>query len=186
MNRATFIFNLLTVVAIIAGPIIALQLQRVVEKRRELKQRKLWIFRSIMSNRATILNQSYVQALNLIDIDFSSNSKEDRAVRTAWKVLLDHLSTSPGNNQAAMTASNERSMDLRVALMKTLGQALNYDFDEVQIKKGIYLPTGHTDLENEQNLLRKRLLEILNGTRRIPVGVFQDTFPDLNIKMEDH
>jgi hypothetical protein len=185
MNQAAVIFNILTIFAIISGPIIALQLQRFLESRRELRQRKLWIFRAIMSNRATILNQSYVQALNLIDIDFSSNSKHDKAVRTAWKILLDHLSTKPGKDKAAVNASNERAVDLRVALMKSLAQALGYDFDEVQIKKGSYLPTGHSDMENEQTLLRKRTLEVLNGTRRLPVGVFQETFPVLGVRPED-
>jgi len=178
-------FNMLMLIAIVAGPIIALQLQRFLDKRRELQQRKFWIFRAIMSNRATILNTSYVQALNLIDIDFSSNSKDDRAVRTAWKILLDHLSTKPEQNQVAMNASNERTTDLRAALMKTIAIALDYDFDEVQIKKGSYLPTGHLDMENEQDALRKRLLEVLNGQRRIPVGIFQDTFPDIDIKTGD-
>ncbi len=185
MNKATVVFNVLTIFAVITGPIIALQLQRFLESRRELRQRKLWIFRSIMSNRATILNPSYVQALNLIDIDFSSNSKDDKAVRTAWKVLLDHLSNMPHDDKAAIQSANDRSVDLRVALMKALAQALGYEFDEVQIKKGSYLPTGHSDLENEQNLLRRRLLEVLNGNRRIPVGVFQETFPTLSVTPTD-
>lgn len=185
MNRATIWFNILTLIAMFMGPIVALQLQRYLERRRELQQRKLWIFRAIMSNRATILNVNYVQALNLIDIDFAGDNKKDKAVRVAWKVLLDHLSTRPEPNQAAISASNERATDLRVALMKTMADALGYEFDEVQIKKGSYLPTGHTDIEYEQNLLRKRLLEVLNGSRRIPVGVFQDTFPDIAVKPTD-
>ncbi len=135
-----------------------------------------------MSNRATILNPNYVQALNLIDIDFSSNSRKDKDVRIAWKVLLDHLSTDAGPDNVAIKASNDRAIDLRVALMKVLAKALDYEFDEVQIKKGSYLPTGHSELENEQNLLRKRLLEIVNGQRRIPVGVFQDTFPNIDVE----
>jgi len=182
MNRATIIFNILTIFAVISGPIIALQLQKTLEGRREIKQRKLWIFRAIMSNRASILNASYVQALNLIDIDFSSNSKNDKAVRIAWKVLLDHLSNMPSENEAAIDAANERSIDLRVALMKTMANALGYEFDEVQIKKGSYLPTGHSQIENELNLLRRRVLEVLNGTRRIPVGVFEESFPDISAR----
>lgn len=187
MDRATIIFNILTIFAILAGPIIALQLQQYLDRHRDSRQRKLWIFRAIMANRATILNPTYVQALNLIDIDFDSDSKMDKEVRTAWKVLLDHLGTMPVHNEAAIAAANERAIDLRVALMKKMAEALDYDFDEVQIKKGSYLPTGHSDLENEQNLLRRRLLEVLNGQRRIPVGVFQDTFPGINLSMEnDH
>lgn len=184
MDHATKVFNVLTIIAIVSGPIIALELQRFLDARREQKQRKLWIFRAIMANRATILNVNYVQALNLIDIDFSGDSKKDKEVRTAWKILLDHLTVPEGKirTQAEITAANERSIDLRVKLMKTLADALGYEFDEVQLKKGSYLPTGHSDLENEQNALRKRLLEVLNGNRRIPVGVFQDTFPDIGVR----
>jgi hypothetical protein len=181
MNQAAFVFNILTIIAVITGPILALQMQRILDERRDQKKRKLWIFRAIMSNRATILNANYVQALNLIDIDFASNSQTDKDVRIAWKVLLDHLSTKVEDDKAAIKASNERSLDLRVALMKALAKALDYEFDEVQIKKGSYLPTGHSELENEQNMLRKRLLEVLGGHRRIPIGVFQESFPDIGI-----
>jgi hypothetical protein len=183
MTPATVIFNILTILAVLIGPIVALQLQRLQERKRELEQRKLWVFRTIMSNRATILNSNYVQALNLIDIDFAGNNKKDKAVRTAWKILLDHLSPPSGQSrsEAEIIASNERADNLRVSLMKTMAEALHYEFDEVQIKKGIYLPSGHTNMENEQNLLRKRVLEVLNGNRRLPVGVFQDSFPDVNV-----
>ena len=187
MNRATVLFNVLTLIAIFTGPIVAIQLQRVLERRRERQQRKLFIFRSIMSNRASILNVHYVQALNLIDIDFAGDAKIDKAVRTAWKILLDHLSPPAEKKRTAaeIAAANERAIDLRVALMKTMADALGYEFDEVQIKKGSYLPTGHTDIENEQNQMRKRLLEVLKGDRRIPVGVFQETFPTLDITPVD-
>jgi hypothetical protein len=179
MNRATMFFNVLTIFAIVAGPIIALQLQRRLDAQREAKQRKLWIFRTLMSFRATTVNPAYVQALNLIELDFNGSNAKEKNVRTCWKVLLDHLS-NPATEQ-----NFNKSLDLRAQLLIAMAKSLGYDFDEVQIKKSIYHPVAHVDTEKEQNALRKLLLEVLNGNRRIPVGVFQDTFPDLNIEKPD-
>uniref|UniRef100_UPI002AA29EDF DUF6680 family protein n=2 Tax=Serratia TaxID=613 RepID=UPI002AA29EDF len=56
--------------AVILGPIFAVQVQKYLEQFREKKQRRLNIFRSLMSTRAERLNREHVQALNMIDIEF--------------------------------------------------------------------------------------------------------------------
>jgi hypothetical protein len=41
--------------------------------------------------RATPVNANFVQALNLIDVEFTGDNDGERAVRDAWKELLDLL-----------------------------------------------------------------------------------------------
>lgn len=166
--------RLLTISAIILGPIVALGIQRWSDNRRESLQRKLWIFKTLMMNRATRLAPAYVQALNLIDVEFKSDSKADKRIRTAWKVLLDHLAsdqTAPG--------AGDRATDLTANLLSAMGQRLDYDFDEVYIKKNAYYPVGLGNIEQELHLVRKNVLELLDGKRRLPIAVLEQKFPDL-------
>lgn len=59
------------------------------ERRRDTKNRKLWVFKTLMTYRATFLAPNFVQALNLIDVEFTA--KSEKPIRDAWKVLLDHF-----------------------------------------------------------------------------------------------
>ncbi len=86
-----------TIAAIILGPVLALQIQRKLDQERETKNRKLGIFRTLMSYRATRLAPLFVQALNLIDIEFTERS--EKPVRDAWKELQDHYSDWAGRRR---------------------------------------------------------------------------------------
>jgi hypothetical protein len=174
--------NLLTVIAIVSGPIIALQIQRRLDSEREAKNRKLWVFKTLMSFRATVLSPSFVQALNLIDVEFNGNNEKEKAVRNAWKVLLDHYfdlnrAKDPGSDTLV-----ERGTQLRANLLMAMGQCLGYDFDEVIVKKGSYYPTGLGDVEAEQHAIRRGVLNVLSGKGRIPVGIFEEKFPPITLE----
>lgn len=175
MDSVTLTLNICSVVAILLGPIVALELQRRLDAGREAKTRKLWIFRTLMSNRATRIAPAFVQALNLIDLDFNGSSKEEKDVRTAWKVLLDHLSTPGGAD------SDDKTMTLTGELLNAMSKALGYEFDSVQIKKGVYHPVGLGNIEQELNQIRGSLVELLSGKRRLPVAVFEDKFPPITV-----
>ncbi|MGZ8308564.1 MAG: DUF6680 family protein [Rhodoplanes sp.] len=70
------------VLATLAGPIVAVQTQKWIERATENRLRKYAIFNALMANRATRLADDYVKALNLIDIEIPSwkipASKESR------------------------------------------------------------------------------------------------------------
>ena len=176
----TIIVGLLTVIAILAGPIVALQLQRSLDKRRAARERKLDIFKTLMTYRVTSLAPAFVQALNLIDIEFGGNNAQEKAVREAWKVLLDHFTDlrEPGTKDKPAALTFEKSAALTTNLLKAMGSCLGYDFDEVHLKKGAYYPQFLVDVENEQHQLRRETLELLAGHRKLPIAVFEDKFPE--------
>jgi hypothetical protein len=176
------ILSVLTIVAILCGPIIALQIQRKLDREREAQNRKLSVFKSLMSFRATALAPAFVQALNMIDVEFDGDSKQEKDVRNAWKVLLDHyydLNRAPDPNSAVLL---EKSAQLRANLLMSMGRCLNYEFDEVQIKKGSYYPIALGNVEAEQHAIRRGVLNVLSGKGRIPVGVFEEKFPPITIE----
>jgi uncharacterized protein DUF6680 len=161
-----------TVIAIVAGPVLALEMQRRLDKGREERNRKLTIFKTLMAYRATSLAPQFVQSLNLIDVEF--NAAAEKPVRDAWKVLLDHfVELGKDANLLAKTP------DLTADLLEKMGKCLGYDFDPVYIKKGAYYPQGLGNVEQEQHALRREFLELLRGKRKLPIAVFEDRFPDL-------
>lgn len=79
------------VFATILGPVLAVQAQKWLERNREVKQRRAWIFRMLMATRATTLSPKHVEALNAIPIEFYGKDKRLKAIINKWKTYLDHL-----------------------------------------------------------------------------------------------
>jgi hypothetical protein len=170
------VLSTITIFAIYYGPISALRIQRQLDEDREARNRKLQLFKTLMMYRATPLNLNFVQALNLIDVEFTGNGEKEKTVRDAWKELLDHF-----DHVAAAANPAERSSELMAVLLCAMGKCLGYDFDKVYVKKAAYYPLFAVNVEEEQHTLRKQVLELLDGkgTRKLPVAVFEQKFPDL-------
>jgi hypothetical protein len=170
------ILSLITIFAIYYGPKAALKMQRELDEERDAKNRKVQIFRTLMSYRATRLSQQYVQGLNLIDIEFNGPDEKDKAVRDAWKELNDLYANFKNTRNA-----DEKANELNAALLVSMGRSLGYDFDKVLLKRGGYYPEFFMNVETEQHLLRRQLLELLDGSgrRKLPIAAFEQKFPDL-------
>jgi Family of unknown function (DUF6680) len=176
LGIAGLLLSAATIAAIYYGPISALKVQRKLDEEREARNRKLNIFKTMMSNRATRLSPLYIQALNMIDVEFTANNEKEKAVRDAWKELLDlytNFKTTPN--------ATEKADDLNAALLAAMGRSMGYDFDKVYLKKGAYYPEFLGNVELEQHSLRRQVLELLDGTgrRKLPVAVFGQQFPDI-------
>jgi len=178
--------GIVTIVAIVLGPILALRIQRKLDEHREVRGRKLGIFKTLMSFRATRLSPAYVQALNLIDIEFTDPS--EKPVRDAWKELQDHYSDwgrkAPEQRKVDEKRDPERADELLAELLVKMGATLDYNFDKVYVKKGVYYPEGLTDMEQEQHALRKRLLGLLAGNSKLPIAVFEEKFAPMTVLQE--
>lgn len=165
-------YYIVSVVAIIVGPILAVQAQKYIELKREIRGRKLQIFRTLMATRATTLAPLHVEALNLIDIEFDAKKRRDKRVVDAWKLYLDHLGDKrDDNDKAAVTAWYNKRADLLTRLLYEMALCLGFDFDEVHIKRGGYIPVGLSNIEEEQHLIRREIAKILKGEGSFPMRV---------------
>jgi hypothetical protein len=153
--------------AIISGPIIAVRLTRHLDNKKEIRSRKLDIFKTLMATRSYTIAWDHVHALNRIDLEFDKNNKKEKAVIEAWKQYLDLL----GDKDIPREQWGMRRVDLLVELLHKMAIVLDYDFDKTHIKNSSYSPVAHGDLEIEQTALRKKLLEVLDGKRAIPMLV---------------
>jgi hypothetical protein len=157
----------INIVAILLAPLVALRVSAYLQDRKERRQRKLSIFRTLMATRATPLRLEHVQALNMIDVEFySDKDKKDKEVRDAWKAYLDQLSRP--NLEIDWTTRRE---DRCVDLMHAVGTAVGYEFDKTHIRRTSYFPIAHGELEADQTRIRKAVIALLEGKEALPITV---------------
>jgi len=150
-------FDLLTVAAIFIGPVAALFTQRMLDELREKKRRRLDIYRTLMSLRATPLDPAHVRALNSIDAIFDGNGK-DEDVRERWGRLLAHVSSG----DASSDAWNTTLVDLRVDLYQAIAKAVGYDHSVEYLKTRIYFPSLYEHAERDIINIRQNLATALS------------------------
>ncbi len=161
------ISDYLMISAVLLGPIIAVQLTRHIDEIKEIKQRKLNIFKMLMSTRAYALSWDHVMTLNRIDLEFDKRIPKEKEVIEAWKAYLDLLNDSEMNPEHWAT----RRVDLLVELLYKMSLVLNYDFDKTHIKNSSYAPSIHSLTEDQQSQIRQGLIDILNGDKTVPMTI---------------
>lgn len=159
--------DVLLILAVLAGPVIAVRLTRYLDDRKEVRERKLWVFKTLMATRAYTVAPNHVEALNRIDLEFHPRKRHEKKVLDAWKEYLDVL----GSHDLTAEQWNVKRVDLLVELLYHMGHSLNYDFDKTQIKNGTYSPVAHGRIEEQQEAIRQGVVEILEGERVLPMYV---------------
>ncbi|HEY2234160.1 MAG TPA: DUF6680 family protein [Candidatus Angelobacter sp.] len=159
----------ITVAAIIAGPVLALLFQRLLDNWREHSKRRTSLFFTLMATRARASFQlpEHVQALNSIDVAFSN----DGEIRRLWKLVLDHLAID--ENSAGWA---DKLDDLRVDLYQAIGNKLGYRYTTDYIKRGIYFPQYHLNFYNNQNQIYAGLAQALSSGK-LEVKLSQENPP---------
>lgn len=162
----------LTIIAIILGPILALFAQRALDSLRETRKRRVGLFFTLLTTRASPLAQAHVQALNSIDVVFIKD--KDRPIREAWQRVREQMNLDP-----ARPDWSERLHDLKCDLLQVMGGALGFDFGVNYLKREGYLPRHYTDLEQDQLIIRERLVKVLtdNGVRVVVTEYKQEPLP---------
>ena len=177
-----YLFEILTVLAIFLGPLLAIQTQGLLSARRESRERRLQIFKTLMSTRANTVSHEHVQALNMIDIEFRGRKYGE--VRESWKIYRNHLNDpsmherfveSEGNRIAVENWLKTGSSYL-IDLLKKMGRSLGYEFDQVDLEKNIYAPLAHSSIGQENDEIRRRLLYLLRGEKSLPMEIVK--FPE--------
>jgi hypothetical protein len=167
--------DIMQILAILLSPLIALQVSEALQKRREKRLRKLSVFRSLMTTRASTLSQAQVEALNMVDVEFAGKAQEDKAVVEAWKKLLDHL-----NDRSLPPAVwGSKRDELLIQLLEKMAINLGYELSPSDIKRTSYFPQGYIDLETDQLMIRQGFSAIFQGKRTFPISIFSHQAEDV-------
>lgn len=157
----------LMITAVFLGPIVAVRLTRFLDNRKEQRDRKLQIFKTLMATRAYTISPQHVEALNRIDLEFSNKHKKERDVVYAWKSYLDLL----GDKDMPREQWGIKRIELLVDLLHSMAKVLDYEFDKTHIKNSAYAPVAHGDIEDQQTAVRMGVIDILAGKRVIPMHI---------------
>ena len=157
------------VFATIAGPILAVQAQKYLERLRESKREQNVVFQTLMATRFSRLSAEHVQALNSIELAFYGGWWKAKARN---KRVIDALLAYNANLNIPLDDRNpfERRDALFNEMLYQMSQALGYGFSQTYIRNSCYRPSGHIDTENEFDEIRKHVLRILSGKGYLPVA----------------
>jgi hypothetical protein len=161
----------ITVIAIVVGPIVAVRLTLRLEESREKLRRKYQTFHALMRTRRFTLSPDHVTALNVIQTEFH----DDHHVIAAYKKYIDKLGvpTAADASQDTIKHVLDERDDAFTELMFEIGKNLGLHFDRRELAKYSYAPQGWVNVEAEQSGIRQLALELLQGKRPIPVAPFQ-------------
>lgn len=166
----------LTIAAIIAGPILAVQAEKWIERSREHRGRRVWLFRELMATRGTRLSPRHVEALNIVELEYHPSRRKEKKVYEAWRSYFDALKTPPPDPKSPQAYYDKRD-DLFVELLYEMGKYLGFDFDRVAIRRNSYSPQGHGDMEEDLNIIRKGLAKVFTSeSYGVPVRHVGDDF----------
>ncbi len=164
--------------ATMVGPILAVQAQKSVEALRERRNRKNWVFTTLMGTRQARTSPDHVRALNMIDLGFDghrilgvyrSRTKSEQNVLDKWHEYLNHLTTKYDQDQVVLWGV--RGDDLFTDLLGCMARDLRFRFDKVQLKTGSYWPRAHADIDSDQEVIRKQLVKLLSGDGAVKIDV---------------
>jgi hypothetical protein len=157
------------VIATILGPILAVLVTRHIDGKRQIRERRLEIFRSLMATRRAPLAADKVKALNMVEVDFYGNSK----VLVAHKDVMAHINTTQGD----VPQWNDRHRKLMTKLLSEMAISLGYELQQLDVLDGGYYPQGFADIEAEQREVRLGLIQTLTGKRPLIVSPSAPTPP---------
>src|SRR6266571_9470615 len=164
-------------IAVLLGPVLAVQAQKWIERARENNNRKLWIFHTLMATRAARVSADHVKALNMIDLAFygrrffsmNYKTKREKQIADSWKEYFDHLHQSFPD--AELSNWTSRGEELFINLLFAISRDVSFDFDRVSLKRGIYSPRAHGEFEFELLAIRKLLLRVLSGETSLNMAI---------------
>lgn len=159
--------DIVMVLAVIAGPILAVAATEVYRRRKESDDRRDAVFRGLMATRSAPLSPNHIENLNMVDTLFHRRNATDREVVDAWKVYLQHL----GDHRYPKESWPARKADLLHELLHKMSLAVGYSFDLSHIKGGTYYPDGYQNAELDWQEVRQMLVQILKGAYPLRVTI---------------
>lgn len=166
----------ITTCAIAVGPLGAVLVTYFLQRKNDALQRRMFVFRTIMSTRRTPLSPERVQALNLVDIEFHKNmdvlAKFSMLLAT-YNDRVRWMSEDVGIRKAITDEVDDRT----VLLLKEMGKTLGFKLENLDLLRGGYYPEAFKVLELQQNEIREFLVGLNQGTRVLKTAVIDVRYP---------
>ena len=158
MNLKMNLNNILTLIAIVVIPILAVLVSQWLQNRSEKRKDKMQIFKILMTSRIYGWTPDMVNALNIIDIVFA----DDKNVRAAWKDLNDKYHISNPDQQHL-----KKIQDSQYKLLEEIANSLGYKnkitWETIQ---NPYFPQGLADQIEVKANMQQAYFNALDGVNK--------------------
>ncbi|KWV59823.1 hypothetical protein AS156_30325 [Bradyrhizobium macuxiense] len=155
-----------TIVAIVYGPIRAVEITRHKDIERDAETRKRLILSTLMRTRKMVMHPDHVSALNQVQLEFFNY----QMVVDAYRAYIANLSETvppPGNDlRNFLTRRNDLFFDLLYAIAIASGVAL----DRHELDRLAYIPLGWQTEQDELRVFRSSVLAVLQGQKPLFVA----------------
>jgi hypothetical protein len=125
-----------------------------------------------------------VNALNLVDIEFSDQPKVLSALRNLLAVYNDRnrwINENEVVRRQLLDDVDEKS----VRLIQEIAKCLGYSFEQLDILRGGYYPEAFGLIEEQQKVVREFLVGLRAGQMFVPVAVLDYTQVQTNADRSD-
>ncbi|WP_028965821.1 DUF6680 family protein [Sphingomonas phyllosphaerae] len=157
----------LIIAATVAGPILAVQAQKWLERGRAIEDRRVAIFRALMTTRAARLAAAHVEAINAVPVEFYGRKPKLKAIVDDWHTYLDLLADKSLSTEAAVIERQRAFLDMLYKMSTYLG----YSFSRSELEKDVYYPEGHAAIEADAETIRRGFAALLRGDISLPMRV---------------
>lgn len=117
MQTSQEAFDAVTVLALLAGPILAVLVGRVLQKRSVAYNERSAVFKALIAGRYDALSQDRLRALALIEVVFY----DEGPVVSAWRAWHEAVTNSSLNDAHGMEIRATKYYDLLTAMARVLG-----------------------------------------------------------------
>ena len=159
--------DLAIVGATIAGPILAVQAQKWLERGRAIQDRRVAIFRALMATRAARLAPAHVEAINAVPVEFYGSKPKLKAIVDDWHAYLDILASRELTGEVLAVQRQKAFLDM----LHKMSTYLGYGFSRSELEKDVYYPEGHKLIEDDAETIRRGFAALLKGEIALPMAV---------------
>ena len=145
------------ILAILLSPVVAVLVTVFLQRRKEKRDQKLWIFNTLIATRHTPIVDENVRALNMIDVVFHDSAR----VRDLWHEYFDMLCNEGLNNPTGWGQRQKKNLELITEMAKVVGYGAaitHLDVDRV------YYPVGLGEQSQKAQEIGAELLRVLKAS----------------------
>ena len=158
MDRSNMVIEIVTVIALVAGPAVGVAITLWHQRRTEKRATKERLFMTLMAHRKSFPPApDWTNALNVIDIVYADSPK----IVGQWHKLYDTLTQFPIN----MQRYNHQYIELLSEMATSLGYR---SIQQTDIDK-FYTPLAYGDQAVTNAEIQKELLRVLRATASVPI-----------------
>ncbi len=143
-------------------------------------ERRLWIYKALLSNSAQIVCFEFVSAFNMILVEFEKDKDVLEARNNFFKTVC--YKASKEDTEEIIRERNIQQQDALIRLINIIGTKINIKVDQLDIQNRIYWPQGFNDTAIKQRELVDLLIKTLSVQEKIykllidkklSIGVYQ-------------